>query len=79
MHLEERTRALQQENELLREKIYRLGNDDRYLEKVAREELGLAREGEIVYRFPSSKSPDKGVSITPLSESRQSSERNAHP
>ena len=50
--LEERSQALQRDNELLREKIYRLRKDDRYLEKVAREELGLARDGEIIYLFP---------------------------
>ncbi len=50
--LEERSQALQRENELLREKIYRISNDDRYLEKLAREELGLVRKGEIIYLFP---------------------------
>ena len=51
--LEERSQALQRDNELLREKIYRLRKDDRYLEKVAREEHGLAKDGEIIYLFPS--------------------------
>ncbi len=50
--LEERSQALQRENELLREKIYRIRKDDRYLEKLAREEFGLAREGETIYLFP---------------------------
>ena len=50
--LEERSQALQRENELLREKIYRISKDDRYLEKIAREELGLVRKGEIIYLFP---------------------------
>lgn len=50
--VEERTQALQRDNELLRDRIYRIRKDDRYLEKVAREEFGLAREGEIIYRFP---------------------------
>ena len=43
--------ALLQENDGLRRKIQRLRHDDLYLEKVAREELGLARPGEIIYRF----------------------------
>ena len=51
--LEERSQALQRENELLREKIYRISKDDRYLEKIAREDLGLARKGEIIFLFPS--------------------------
>ena len=50
--LEERSQALQRENELLRDKIYRIRKDDRYLEKLAREEFGLAREGETIYLFP---------------------------
>ena len=54
--LEERNFLLQRENEALRERIYRIRNDDRYLEKIAREELGLVRPGEIVYRFPSTES-----------------------
>jgi cell division protein FtsB len=44
---------LQRENEILRDQARRLRRDDLYLEKVAREELGLARPGEIVYRFVS--------------------------
>lgn len=51
--LEKQSQTLQKHNEVLREKIYRLRKDDRYLEKVAREELGLAKDGEIIYRFPS--------------------------
>ena len=50
--LEERSQALQRENELLREKIYRITKDDRYLEKVAREDFGLAKKGEIIFLFP---------------------------
>ena len=33
------------------EEIARLKNDPVYLEKVARRDLGLAREGEIVYKI----------------------------
>ena len=50
--LEERSQALQRENELLREKIYRITKDDRYLEKVAREDFGLAKKGELIFLFP---------------------------
>ena len=51
--LDEQNYRLQKENEALRQRIYALRNDDSYLEKVAREELHLARPGEIVYRFQS--------------------------
>lgn len=50
--LEERSQVLQRQNELMRDKIYRIRKDDRYLEKFAREEFGLAREGETIYLFP---------------------------
>lgn len=54
--LDERNFLLQKENEILRERIYRLRHDSLYLEKIAREELGLVRPGEIVYRFAPSES-----------------------
>ena len=41
---------LQQRNEQLRQRVVRLQSDDRYLEKLARERLGLVRRGEIIYR-----------------------------
>jgi len=49
--LDEQNYRLQKENEALRQRIYRIRNDDDYLEKVAREELNLVRPGEVVYRF----------------------------
>jgi cell division protein FtsB len=47
--------ALLRENEELRQDIMRLHSDERFLEKVAREKLGLVKKGELVYRFGSSK------------------------
>jgi cell division protein FtsB len=51
----------------LRQRVLRLRHDDAYLEKLAREELNLVRPGEIVYRFPpsKSKSPDSALTVTP--------------
>jgi cell division protein FtsB len=49
--LDEQNYRLQKENEALRHRIYRIRNDDDYLEKLAREELNLVRPGEVVYRF----------------------------
>ncbi len=54
--LDEKTFLLQKENEILRERVYGLRHDSQYLEKIAREDLGLVRPGEIVYRFASSES-----------------------
>jgi cell division protein FtsB len=42
---------LQQQNERLRERIRRLQSDDHYIERLARERLGLVRKGEIMYRL----------------------------
>jgi cell division protein FtsB len=44
---------LQRENETLRQRIFRIRNDDDFLEKLAREELNMVRPGEFVYRFQS--------------------------
>ena len=49
--LDEQNFRLQKENEALRQRIYRIRNDNAYLEKIAREELNVVRPGEIVYRF----------------------------
>jgi cell division protein FtsB len=43
--LEREIRDLQQETELLR-------NDARAIERLARDELGMVRQGEIVFQFP---------------------------
>jgi cell division protein FtsB len=42
---------LTQENRKLTEEKRRLEEDPVYLEKVAREKMGLAREGEVVYKI----------------------------
>jgi cell division protein FtsB len=42
---------LQEENRRLAEQIQRLKNSNEEVEKIAREELGLVKKGEIVYQF----------------------------
>jgi cell division protein FtsB len=78
--LQERNFVLQKENDALRERVYRIRHDDLYLEKIAREELGLVRPGEIVYRFaaPDSKRNKAGAVIQSPAASSGSSE-NAPP
>jgi len=49
--LDEQNYQLQKENEALRQRISRIRNDNRYLEKLAREELNMVRPGEVVYRL----------------------------
>ena len=50
--LEGKNLSLQSEITALEHRIFALQNDDAELERVAREELGLSRTGEIVYIFP---------------------------
>ena len=46
-----RIHKLEKENQELLEEINRLHTDKKYLESVARRELGLIKEDEILYRF----------------------------
>lgn len=48
--LRERTHNLEQESAELREKIDRLRIDPALLERIAREEYGMKKEGETVYK-----------------------------
>jgi len=42
---------LKQDNARLRKDVYALKSDPAYLERIARDKLGLARPGEIVYYY----------------------------
>ncbi len=42
---------IEKENCEFKKEIYRLKNDPCYMEEIAREELGLIREDEIIYQF----------------------------
>lgn len=45
--------ALRAQTEKLTATVERLRNDPHYIEKLAREELGMARQGETILKFPS--------------------------
>lgn len=49
--LEKRIEETRESNRRLEEEKSQLQNDLVYIEKVAREKLGLGREGEIIYRM----------------------------
>jgi len=49
--IQQKNKSLEQENESLKEYSYLLKNDVHYIEKIAREELGLLKSGEVVYFF----------------------------
>ena len=46
-----RIEKLNNENEDYKEKIDSMENDKRYLEKIVRDELGMIKKGEKIYRF----------------------------
>ncbi len=52
--IKERNLKLEGENQKLREEVKRLQSDKRYIEEIARKELGMVKEGEIIYRFDTS-------------------------
>ena len=49
-NIEKNNIKLKNENEKLKLEIINLKNNLRYLEEISRNELGLAREGELIYR-----------------------------
>ena len=57
MELEEEIRRDEEILRHLRLKQERLLNDPRYVEKIAREELGLAKPGETVFKFVDDPNP----------------------
>jgi cell division protein FtsB/cell division protein DivIC len=54
VRIEEKNMKLDDENQKLREEVKHLQNDKRYIEEIARKELGMVKEGEIIYQFDSS-------------------------
>lgn len=50
---------LKEKNMLIANEIRRLRGDPKYLESVARKELGLVKENEIIYRFKSGQKAKK--------------------
>ncbi len=49
--------TLRAQQDQLARTVDRLRNDPLYIEKLAREEMGMVREGETVLKFPSQSSP----------------------
>ena len=53
----ETNRALERENESLRLQIRAFHSDPEYIEKVARDELGMVGPDETIYQFPEGAKP----------------------
>lgn len=49
--LAEEVRIIEQENRDLQREVWRLQHDMAYVERIARQELGFVRRGEIVFEF----------------------------
>ena len=62
--LQAEVQQLKDDNQRLRQEIDALRSDHRYLEKLARRELGMVREDEIVYQFRPPKEPDSKDTAT---------------
>jgi cell division protein DivIC len=59
---------LKKENQKLMEEIERLSNDSDYIEKVARKELNMVRDGEVIYRFANEKEDKEASKKSPGSQ-----------
>lgn len=51
VRLKETNMKMEEENRKLREEVRRLQHEKRYIEEIARKELGMVKEGEIIYQF----------------------------
>lgn len=49
--IKEMNSKIEGENRKLREEVRRLQHEKRYIEEIARRELGMVKEGEIIYQF----------------------------
>ena len=50
---------LSKENEALAQEVKDLKSDPRLIEKIARDDLGLARPGEVIIRIPQGQEPEQ--------------------
>jgi len=53
--IETRLDSTKKENEKLKQEIVALSSDHRYLESIARKDLGLFHRNEVIYQFPPEK------------------------
>lgn len=59
--LEAMAARLEADNEALRNRIARLTGDDRYIQRLIRQELGYVGTNELVYRFPRAVAHRQGI------------------
>ena len=73
--IDEQNYRVQRDNEMLRQKVSRVRHDNYFLEKLAREELNMARPGEVIYRFSKAESRRTPSAVNETPESLPSKER----
>ena len=59
--IKEKNAKLEEENQTLREEVKRLQSDKRYIEETARKELGMVKEGEVIYQFDTPPTKKEGT------------------
>jgi cell division protein FtsB len=57
--IKEANAKIEEENRKLREEVKRLQYEKRYIEEIARKELGMVKEGEVIYQFESPNDKNK--------------------
>jgi cell division protein FtsL len=57
--------ALSKENASLEQEVKDLNSDPRLIEKIARDDLGLARPGEIIIRIPAGQQLEQNSGVKP--------------
>jgi len=70
----DKIRRLAEENQALLEEVHRLRTDMMYVETVARKELNLIKQNEIIYRF--SRNKTRNNSIRPVQKRSQYKDKN---
>ena len=55
--------ALSKENAVLEQEVKDLNSDPRLIEKIARDDLGLARPGEVIIRIPPGQQLEKDPAV----------------
>jgi cell division protein FtsB len=59
VRIKEANVKIEEENRKLREEVKRLQYEKRYIEEIARKELGMVKEGEVIYQFDSPQDKNK--------------------
>ena len=71
----DKIRRLAEENQDLLEEIDRLRTDMKYVESVARRQLNLIKENEVIYRFEKKEGGSSGLSSAIVTGIEQADER----